>query len=150
MSIYDYEVSQKISQSNPPYYALIMAAMRKADSDNTLLLRIAYPELWNEMQKRYNAPGGVIEGDPGKPRPAVSVITPTIARHVLHYFGEIDGWTPGSFSQKLMELIIRADTENKSKLKDSFPGYVEAIRISQEEMDGTAELKEIAAHEGKL
>jgi hypothetical protein len=40
-----------------------MAAMRKADSDNLELLKAAFPAVWEELQQRYNAPGGMIEGD---------------------------------------------------------------------------------------
>lgn len=34
MSYYDYEVSKLISAEDPPFYSLIMAAMRQADTDN--------------------------------------------------------------------------------------------------------------------
>ena len=64
MSLYDYKVSQEISAQDHPFYALIMAAMRQADSENGLRLKASFPSLWDEMQERYNAAGGVIEGDP--------------------------------------------------------------------------------------
>ena len=60
MSLYDYRESQGI---HGQFYALIMAAMRKADSDNLELLKAAFPAVWEELQQRYNAPGGMIEGD---------------------------------------------------------------------------------------
>lgn len=59
MSLYDYEESKKLSQHG--FYALLMAAMRNADSDNAFRLRCAFPETWDELQARYNAPGGVIQ-----------------------------------------------------------------------------------------
>jgi len=47
--------------SDNEFYALIMAAMRRADTDNQRLLREAWPEVWDELQLRYNAPGGYTE-----------------------------------------------------------------------------------------
>ena len=63
MSKFDYLASKKISLDDPPFYAIIMAAMRRADSSNLAKLQRAYPEVWEELQARYNAPGGVLEGD---------------------------------------------------------------------------------------
>jgi hypothetical protein len=34
--------------------------MRKADTTNAAKLRAAFPDVWNEFQARYNAPGGVL------------------------------------------------------------------------------------------
>jgi len=34
MSLYDYRASQQISAAGPPFYSLIMAAMRQADTAN--------------------------------------------------------------------------------------------------------------------
>jgi hypothetical protein len=39
---------------------LLMAAMRMADADNLPKLKIAYPEVWEELQKRNNAPYGCL------------------------------------------------------------------------------------------
>lgn len=55
-----YEISKQLYSSDAPFYALIMAAMRGADTDNAVLLQIAFPEVWAELQARYNAPGGVL------------------------------------------------------------------------------------------
>ncbi len=60
MSLYDYEASQRIAARDDPFYALIMAAMRKADTDNTEKLRTAYPEVYDELNRRYRAMGGCI------------------------------------------------------------------------------------------
>lgn len=54
-----YEVSRGLS-SDVPFYSLIMAAMRRADSMNAIALRTAFPEVWDELQARYNAPGGIL------------------------------------------------------------------------------------------
>lgn len=58
MSYHEYLASQELSDTDPPFYALVMAAMRKADSRNIALLREAFPETWAELDARYNAPGG--------------------------------------------------------------------------------------------
>jgi hypothetical protein len=63
MSYYDYRVSQEIAATDPPFAALIMAAARKADSDNVELLREAWPETIAELRARYNAPGGLLPGE---------------------------------------------------------------------------------------
>lgn len=66
MSHYDYEMSKELEKADFPFYALIMAALRKADSDNLDKLRAAFPETWAELYKRYHSPGGVLESDRGE------------------------------------------------------------------------------------
>ena len=61
MSQYDYERSKEISRE--PFYAIIMAAMRNADTDNLNMLKRSWPSVWDELQKRYNAPGGCLTYD---------------------------------------------------------------------------------------
>lgn len=64
MSLYDYYVSRDISVQDPPFAALIMAALRKADTSNFVKLRKAFPDIAVEFIARYDAPGGRLEGDP--------------------------------------------------------------------------------------
>lgn len=66
MSLFDYKISQQLAADDVPFYALIMAAMRKADTRNLDLLAQAWPGVWDELQQRYNAPGGLI-GDEALP-----------------------------------------------------------------------------------
>ena len=63
MSLYDYQAGQKIEAKGYPFYALIQAALRQADSTNIEKLRWAFPEVHAELQERYNAPGGTLEGE---------------------------------------------------------------------------------------
>lgn len=63
MSLFDYEVSKVLAAADYPFYALVMAAMRQADSSNTAKLRAAFPDTWDELTARYNAPGGVLAGE---------------------------------------------------------------------------------------
>ena len=63
MSYYDYTVSKEIAARGFPFYALIMAAMRQADTDNSEKLAAAWPNVWRELVLRYNAPYGVLPGE---------------------------------------------------------------------------------------
>ena len=58
MSLHEYQLSRKIECEDYPFYALIMAAMSQADSDNIVLLRSAFPKVWEELNLRCNAPRG--------------------------------------------------------------------------------------------
>jgi len=60
MSHYDYVVSREISKTDPPFASLIMSAMRKADDANLEMLAGCWPEIWEELKVRYNAPGGYL------------------------------------------------------------------------------------------
>lgn len=70
MSRYDYQESLKVASQGYQFKALVMAAMRQADTNNSLRLEAAFPEIWEELHARYNAPGGYLEGE----------ITPTLER----------------------------------------------------------------------
>lgn len=63
MSFHEYRASLAISAEDYPFYALIMAAMRQADTDNTERLREAFPQVYEELAARYHAPGGVLKGE---------------------------------------------------------------------------------------
>ena len=63
MSRYDYEISKRIELCDYPFYALILAAMRQADTGNAEMLKGCWPGTWSELQRRYNAPGGYLEGE---------------------------------------------------------------------------------------
>ena len=66
MSLYDYKASLEIASQDYPFYALIMACMRQADSNNIDLLKFAFPDVWHELKARYNAPGGILENEKEK------------------------------------------------------------------------------------
>lgn len=63
MSRYDYEASKVIAQNGFPIYALVMAAMRQADTGNLSRLEQAFPDTAAELRGRYNAPGGLLPGE---------------------------------------------------------------------------------------
>lgn len=60
MSLYDYKMGLEIALHDYPFYALIQAAMRQADTDNLDKLKAAFPEVWEELQLRYNATRGIL------------------------------------------------------------------------------------------
>lgn len=66
--IEDYEWSKNPGVIDAPFYGLVMAAMRRADTDNAEKLRRAFPQVWDELQARYHAPGGIIPSDRDTPR----------------------------------------------------------------------------------
>jgi hypothetical protein len=63
VSLYDYRAAVALWKSDPPFYALIMAAMYRADSSNAEKLAEVFPETWAEVNARYHAPGGVLKGE---------------------------------------------------------------------------------------
>ena len=62
MSRYDYESSKRVDPEIS-FYGLIMAAMRQADSDNIKMLKSCWPLIWEELEARYWASGGLLEGE---------------------------------------------------------------------------------------
>jgi len=46
-----------------PFYSLLQAAMRCADGSNAALLKAHWPDVYADLQARYNAPGGVLDTD---------------------------------------------------------------------------------------
>lgn len=65
MSLHSYQVSLELMKNDPPFSALIMAAMRKADSNNIIKLKLVFPEIWEELDERYWTPGGLIASEGG-------------------------------------------------------------------------------------
>lgn len=63
MSLFDYETSRKIASWDYPFGAVIMTAIRQADSTNADKLQQAFPEIFKEFTTRYKAPGGILEDD---------------------------------------------------------------------------------------
>lgn len=66
MSRHDYEMSRQIAAlDGVTFYGVLMAAMRMADTQNTIKLLSVFPDTYHELDARYNAPGGVLDTDPG-------------------------------------------------------------------------------------
>lgn len=75
MSRRDYEQSRRLSASGAyTTRALLMAAMRQAEQVELNLLRAAFPELCEELERRVRSVGGGwVEGDPESERPLPTV-----------------------------------------------------------------------------
>jgi len=63
MSKFDYEVSRRVAAMDAPFYALVMAAYRQADTENARKIEAAWPDVVAELQARYHAPGGALDGE---------------------------------------------------------------------------------------
>lgn len=63
MSLHEYQQALYLHRSGVQFYALLMAAMWGADTDNTEKLRAAWPDVWDEVYARYHAPGGLLAGE---------------------------------------------------------------------------------------
>lgn len=63
MSLVEYDASNRIPVDSDTFYAMIMAAMRCADTFNLEKLKGAFPDTWEELQARYNAPRGLLPGE---------------------------------------------------------------------------------------
>jgi hypothetical protein len=61
MSKYDYDASKEAADY--PFYALIMAAMRGADTVNAEKLAAAWPDVWDELNERNHSPGGLLASE---------------------------------------------------------------------------------------
>lgn len=68
MTLYDYEMSQHIEAQGYPFYALVMACMRQADSKNLAKLQAEWPGVWDELNRRYHVRGGTIPEDANPPQ----------------------------------------------------------------------------------
>jgi hypothetical protein len=72
-------------------------------------------------------------------------ITPETARHVLWTFGHEGGYQPGTFTQKLIDLLAYAPPVQMAKLALGYPVEAEAVRLAKYDEAGIDRLKTIAA-----
>jgi hypothetical protein len=66
MSLTEYWQSLTICDEGYKFYALIMAAMRDADTDNLGALRRLFPEVYDELAQRRANPGGLSNAELAK------------------------------------------------------------------------------------
>lgn len=71
-------------------------------------------------------------------------ISPETARHVLWTFGHQGGYSPGNFTQKLLDLLAYAPPVQMEKLALGFPEEAEAVRLAKYEETGIDQLRAIA------
>ena len=60
---YRRSIALAIVAGNEPFYTLLMACMRQADTANLERLRAAFPQTWAEFIARNNAPNGRLPED---------------------------------------------------------------------------------------
>ena len=63
MSLHEYLYSKTLGRYDPPFYGLLFAMLRNADSDNVRRIKAMWPERYAEFERRYNAPGGILPED---------------------------------------------------------------------------------------
>jgi uncharacterized protein YdaU (DUF1376 family) len=63
MSLHEFREARSLHSADYGFYALIMAAMWKADTSNIQKLRAMWPDVAAELQARYDAPGGYLPGE---------------------------------------------------------------------------------------
>lgn len=79
----------------------------------------------------------------GIPIGAPTGVTPEVASHVLHHYGE-GGYEAGSFTRQLIATVAAADPINMARLGLGFPEYVAAVRLANNFTEGIAILRAIA------
>lgn len=63
MSLHDYREAQEINSKDYGFYGLLMAVMYKADTENTEKLKEGWPEIYDELYRRYHSPGGFLDDE---------------------------------------------------------------------------------------
>lgn len=63
MSYSDYREALEISTKDPSFRSLVMALIRKADTDNTAKIVREWPAIYEEFCSRYHAPGGMFDDE---------------------------------------------------------------------------------------
>jgi hypothetical protein len=138
MSLSDYEESKRLSSGDPSFRALIMAAMRKADTDNLDKLETCWPDTLAELKERYNTPGGLIaseqeareaHSDPSKP--AVFIVGSVGGLSRFDYTGHAlaeDGTGLGSHLCSSLEWV-HDDMFSDHHQKDYREHYPDGYRI---------------------
>lgn len=59
----EWRTARELAKADTSFYALIGAAMMRADTFNASRLRSAFPGVWEEVQARYDGPGGYVAAD---------------------------------------------------------------------------------------
>lgn len=62
IGLHAYKRAVELFEADEPFYALVAAAMIKADSTNLPRLQAAFPEVWAELDARWNSPAAVLPG----------------------------------------------------------------------------------------
>ncbi|MGH3783979.1 MAG: hypothetical protein ACRDRO_26025 [Pseudonocardiaceae bacterium] len=109
MSRFDYEVALTLRTAGTPFYGLLMAAVLSSDPHNRALLRAVFPDVFDELAARENAPGGHLPGDGVPTRVTVTEVDPAgpVLRPVCPKCGQ--AWT--ELACGVVHQIIGADPD---------------------------------------
>ncbi|WNM68736.1 hypothetical protein SEA_SOOS_6 [Gordonia phage Soos] len=130
-------------ESFPGPSGLLGELVQIIDTDDTHHVDLGNLVVWSytsRSARRLHRNCLTITGAP-KPAPEV-VVSKDVAAHVLFPFEGI-GYRAGSFTQALIEALIRADHDNRRRMGLAFPEYAEAVRLAKEEWGGIDKLKRI-------
>lgn len=83
LSWHSYLASKEVERRDFPFYAIIVAAMKKADDDNLRALKHVFPGLFEQALERYNQPMGMSIAELAK-----TDITPDRYKEVLEKIEE--------------------------------------------------------------
>lgn len=61
MSLYDWRWAESRAADDAPFYGLLFALIRRADTHNLERIRSAWPRHVAEAERRYNSPGGLLD-----------------------------------------------------------------------------------------
>lgn len=144
MSYHDYCESRHITAKGHPFYALIMAAMRQADTDNLLRLQLA----WRGVKfLRIALNMNQIEQYDPPPNPAK--ITDSRAEAYIAEFGseswELDALEPAVLTALIEETVLAVRDEKRwsAKLEQEEEGRRELTLISDRYDDVSNYLSEL-------
>jgi hypothetical protein len=76
-----------------------------------------------------------------------TVITQETARHTLWVFGYTGGCQPGTWSEKLLNLLAYAPPVHMAKLAREYPVEAAAVSLAKNDETGIEKLTKIAAGE---
>lgn len=162
MSHLDYKLSLaigagKLDYPDPPFYAMIMAAMRKADSRNLVLLAEAFPGTYEEMRRRMRANDGLLDQEycnecgyvatnDRHVCPPIRHVEGSDGRYIYHeqgesvsadsfmLYGQIEQLTSGQGST--IYIRFRADQNRDGKYFALAEGADKAVEVYMAQEDG--------------
>jgi hypothetical protein len=80
MTPYEYDLAEKLGCDSTPFYVLIAAAYIKADPNNRTILRVMFPSMWKDIEKRYYGKGVLAKLTPEEEEYAVSPLVGEISK----------------------------------------------------------------------
>ncbi len=108
MGLPEYQIAAELVDDGRVATTFLIAAMRRADSRNLILLRMAFPRLAEELQLRYDAPGGDINAAHHSTLQQYRDAEELVARDI-------------AFSSLVMGAMLATDPNELPDLETAFP-----------------------------